>query len=82
VFLDMLAISVVQMAMIEVINMVLVVNGGVTTAWAMNVRTCVSRLISAGHWGAFRFWLRLGCVAPARSQFCMNVSVEQYSGKL
>jgi hypothetical protein len=60
----MLAISVVQMAMIEVINMVLVANCGVTTAWAMNVRTCVSRLISAGHWGPSFLaasWLRRAC---------------------
>jgi hypothetical protein len=36
-FLDMLAINVVQMAMIQIINMVLMANGGVATAWAMNV---------------------------------------------
>jgi hypothetical protein len=58
VFLDMLAIKVVQMAMIEVINMVLMANRGVATAWAMNVRTCTSGLISSGHCGAFPFWLR------------------------
>jgi hypothetical protein len=69
----MLAINVVQMAMIEVIDMVLMANSGVATAWAVNVRTCASRLISAGHWG-----LVLGCVAPAQSQF-HRVSEEQYS---
>jgi hypothetical protein len=55
VFLDMLATNVVQMAMIEIINMVLMPNGGVTTAWAMNVRTCTSMLIRAGHWGCLSF---------------------------
>jgi nucleoside permease NupC len=58
----MLAINVMQMAMIEVIDMVLMANGGVATAWAMNVRTCTSRLISAGHRGVpFLF----GCVLAA-----------------
>jgi hypothetical protein len=61
----MLAINVVQMAMIEVIDMVLMANGGVATAWAMNMRTCTSRLISAGHWGCLSFlaasWLRRAC---------------------
>jgi hypothetical protein len=53
VFLDMLTLDVLQMTMIEIINMVLMPNSGVATAWAMNVRTCTGRLVSAGHWGAF-----------------------------
>jgi hypothetical protein len=51
----MLAFNVVQMAMIEVIDMVLMANSGVATAWAMNVGTCASRLISTGHWGCLSF---------------------------
>jgi hypothetical protein len=53
VFLDLLAVDVLQMSMIEIINMVLMPNSGMATAWAMNVRTCTGRLISTGHWGAF-----------------------------
>jgi hypothetical protein len=37
VFLDAFAINVMHMAMIEIINMVLMPNGGVAAAWAMNV---------------------------------------------
>jgi hypothetical protein len=35
-FFDMLAVNVVQMAMIQVINMVLMANSRVATAWPMN----------------------------------------------
>jgi hypothetical protein len=71
----MLAINVVQMAMIEVIDMVLMANGGVATAWAMNMRTCTSRLISAGHWGVpFLF----GCVLAASRLRNRSYSEEQY----
>ena len=75
VFLDMLAINVVQMSMVQIIKMVSMPNGGVATAWTMNVRTCTSRFISAGHWGAFPFC----CVATVQSH---HVSGEQFSGWL
>lgn len=58
-FLGTLIVHVLQMTMIEIINMVPMPHSGVATTWAMDVRTCAGRLISAGHWVAFPF----SCVA-------------------
>ena len=65
----MLTINVVQMAMIQVIDMVLMANGGVATAWTMNMRTCTNRFISAGHWGSFPFSLLRACAIAVTIMF-------------
>jgi hypothetical protein len=63
VFLGTPTLDVLQMTMIEIINMVPMPNSGVATAWAVEVRTCAGRLVSAGHWclsflAAYGFTLR------------------------
>jgi hypothetical protein len=50
VFLGAPVMHVLHMTMIEIINMVPVLNGGVATAWAVGVRTCAGSLIGGGHW--------------------------------
>ena len=49
VFLGMPVVHVLQVTMIEIINMVPVLNGGVATAGAMGVRSCASRSIGGRH---------------------------------
>jgi hypothetical protein len=49
VFLGVPVVHVLQVTMIEIINMILMLNGGVATAWAVDVGTCARRLIGGGH---------------------------------
>jgi hypothetical protein len=49
VFLGMPVVHVLQVTMIEIINMILMLNRCVATAWAVDVETCASRLIGGGH---------------------------------
>jgi hypothetical protein len=50
VFLSVPVVHVLQMAMIEIINVILMLNGGVAAACAVDVGSCASRLIGGGHW--------------------------------
>jgi hypothetical protein len=53
VFVSMAILHMMQMTMIEIVNVVPMLNGCMTTARAMDVRTLVSRLIGGGHRLAF-----------------------------
>jgi hypothetical protein len=55
VFLGTAAKNASQMTMIEIIDMVPMPNSGMATARAVDVRTCVGRLLGAGRWAAFPF---------------------------
>jgi hypothetical protein len=50
VFLGAPIVHVLHVTMVEIINMVRVLNGGMATAWAVDVRTCADSLIGGGHW--------------------------------
>jgi hypothetical protein len=49
-FLGTVSIDVLQMTVIEIIDMIVMSNGHMTTAWLMDVRTCSGRLIAGWHW--------------------------------
>jgi hypothetical protein len=53
VFLGMPVVHMLQVTMIEIINVILMLNGGVAAAWAVGVGSCASRLIGGGHWFGF-----------------------------
>ena len=52
-FLGMPVVYVVQVTMIEIINMVAMLNGGVPAAGAMDVARCTSTSIGGRHWFGF-----------------------------
>jgi hypothetical protein len=55
VFISAPLFHMLHMTIVEIINVILMLNGGMATAWAVDVRTCAGSLIGGGHWLCLSF---------------------------